>query len=78
MGLILTVIAGIGTAVLLWKPIFGNMDNFEYCLTCMFSNTLWNFLKPGESRRDRQGEIKVTVWLFASILPASLVFHAFK
>jgi hypothetical protein len=54
------------------------MDNFEYCLTYMFSNTPWNFLKPGESRRDRQGEIKVTVWLFASILPASLVFHAFK
>lgn len=66
MDIAIAVIGGLATAAALWKPIFGDMENFAECIGYWFTPDAWSFLN-NEYWEDWWAELKLGIWILPSI-----------
>lgn len=65
MDIAVAIFAGVLTAALLFKPIFGTLEDFLECLSYTMTPDILSYLN-GESWEDFIAELKLGVWIGAS------------
>ena len=64
---ILSVIAGIGVMILLFKPLFGTKEEFIDCVKFWFKPDFLS-LFSGEYFEDRWSEMKLGLWILCGVI----------
>ena len=59
------VVVAVATAIALWKPMFGNMENFAECIGYWFTPDAWSFLN-NDYWEDCWAELKLGFWILSS------------
>lgn len=77
MAAVLSAIVGIGVAGLLWKPFFGDIDEFFDCIKYWFKPDILSFF-DGEGWEDRWAELKLGVWIGLSVAAGIAAFSALQ
>lgn len=65
LAIVLAVIVGIAVAALLFKPFFGNAEEFFRCVKFYFTPDVFSFFR-GEFWDDWWAETKIGFWLGAA------------
>ena len=63
VSIVLSVIAGVGVMALLFKPLFGDKEEFIDCVKFWFTPDIFS-LFFGEYFEDRWSEMKLGLWIF--------------
>ena len=63
VSIVLSVIAGVGAMVLLFKPLFGDKEGFFDCVKFWITPDIFS-LFSGQYFEDRWSEMKLGLWIF--------------
>lgn len=62
VSIVLSVIAGVGVMVLLFKPLFGDKEEFFDCIKFWFTPDIFSFFS-GKYVEDKWSEWKLGLWI---------------
>jgi len=67
------LVAGVGVMVLLFKPLFGDKEEFIECVKFWFTPDIFSFFF-GEYLEDRWSELKLVFWIVCGLLAGTGVY----
>ena len=67
------LVAGVGVMILLFKPLFGDKEEFIECVKFWITPDIFS-LFSGEYLEDRWSELKLIFWLVCGLLTGTGVY----
>lgn len=71
------ILCGLVVAAVLWKPFFGDWENFSECVRYWFTPDIVSLFN-GEYGEDWWAEMKLGAWIVISVLFGISGYHALQ